>query len=149
MEVGNVHPQSVTWKTLLFRTIVFNITYWSSWLTDLTHWLEENILRSHYKPRQFNVLRLASNFRYWTALISCFTPISIMATCGHIHKTKVKSCKIHVRITKRGVTILTFPTCYMFDNREIKFVYNIQKIMIMTIITMIMTIIIIILTSNL
>jgi len=50
-----------------------------------------------------------------------------MTTCGHIPKTKVKSCKIHVRITKRGVTILMFPTCYVFESREIKVGYSIKN----------------------
>jgi magnesium-transporting ATPase (P-type) len=110
-------------KTSLFKTTVCNITYWSSWLTDFTPWREGKIFRSHYKPRDFNVFHFASYFRYWTTLISCFTPESIMTTCGHIHKIIVKSCKIHVRITKRVVTILVFSTCYVFESREIKVGY--------------------------
>jgi len=51
-------------KTLLIKTTVFNITYRCSWLTDFTHWREVKSFRSHYKPRQFNVLRFASYFRF-------------------------------------------------------------------------------------
>ena len=39
----------------------------------------------------------------------------------------MKSFKIHVRIRKRGVIILMFPTCYVFESREIKVGYHIKN----------------------
>jgi len=50
-----------------------------------------------------------------------------MKTFEHIYKTKMKSFKIHVRIRKRGVIILMFPTCYVFESREIKVGYHIKN----------------------